>query len=170
MSTPVRRKEALPPITDGLEIYGMPGHLIRRMHQVSVALFDARTRSAGSGLTPVQFGALVAIEAHPGLDQATLASAIAYDRVTIGGVIDRLESKGFVRREIAKDDRRSRRLHLQPQGRAALAAIRPHVALVQQCILQGLSAKEQETFLLLLQKAVDSVGDLSRAPLKPVPR
>jgi MarR family transcriptional regulator, temperature-dependent positive regulator of motility len=170
MSTSVQRNETQPASANTLEIYGMPGFLIRRMHQVSVALFDTGTRSAGAGLTPVQFGALVAIEAHPGLDQATLASAIAYDRVTIGGVIDRLESKGMVRREIAEGDRRSRRLHLQPQGRAALAIIRPHVAAVQQHILQGLSVREQATLLRLLHKALDAAGDRSRAPFKPVPR
>ena len=40
--------------------------------------------------------------ANPGIDQARLATAIAFDRATTGGVIDRLEAKGLVRREIVK--------------------------------------------------------------------
>ena len=86
----------------------MPGHLIRRMQQASLAIFDTEMARAGCDLTSVQYAALVAIAAQPGLDQATLASVIAFDRVTTGGVIDRLEAKGDVRREMPSDDRRSR--------------------------------------------------------------
>jgi DNA-binding MarR family transcriptional regulator len=74
-----------------LPIYRMPGHLIRRLHQMSVAVFAEKIAAAGADITPVQYGALCAVRAYPGLDQATVASMIAYDRVTIGGVLDRLE-------------------------------------------------------------------------------
>jgi MarR family transcriptional regulator, temperature-dependent positive regulator of motility len=154
--------------SDPLEIYGMPGHLIRRMHQASTAIFAAETSKAGYDLTPVQYAALTAIQAFPGLDQATLASAIAHDRVTIGGVIDRLEQKGLVRRKIVKGDKRSRRLHLQPRGEEALKRVTPIVRQLQDIILQGLSERERVVFVELLSKALDAVGDLSRAPLRPV--
>ncbi|HRE22051.1 MAG TPA: MarR family transcriptional regulator, partial [Rhabdaerophilum sp.] len=93
--TPENRPQA----DDRLEIYDMPGHLIRRMHQAAVAIFDNEVRAAGADLTPVQFAAMMKIAAEPGIDQASVAQAIAYDRVTIGGVVDRLEAKGLVRRE-----------------------------------------------------------------------
>ncbi|MCB2070356.1 MAG: MarR family transcriptional regulator, partial [Ottowia sp.] len=76
----------------------MAGHLIRRLHQQSTQIFVQRTQAAGFDLTPVQFAALDAIRAYPATDQATVAEMIAYDRATIGGVIDRLEQKGWVRR------------------------------------------------------------------------
>ncbi|MCW5747895.1 MAG: MarR family transcriptional regulator [Alphaproteobacteria bacterium] len=152
-----------------LEIYDMPGHLIRRLHQASTAIFAAETAPAGFDLTSVQFAALTVIDAWPGLDQATLAGAIAYDRVTIGGVIDRLEQKGLVRREIARGDRRSRRLHLQPAGRALLDKVTPMVRRAQRRMLAGLSEKDGATLLRLLRKALEAVGDTSRAPLRPVP-
>ena len=147
-----------------LEIYVMPGHLIRRMHQASQAIFDSEMTKVGSDLTPVQFAALTAIAARPGLDQATLASAIVFDRVTTGGVIDRLEAKGFVRREIAKGDRRSRRLHLQPAGTVALQEAEPIVREIQSKLLAGLSVKERSTLLHLLTKALETVGDSRRTP------
>lgn len=81
-----------------LDLHDMPGHLIRRLNQVSVSLFMEEATKAGYDLTPVQFAALSAIEAYPGADQATISGVIAYDRVTIGGVVDRLTQKGFVRR------------------------------------------------------------------------
>ena len=144
------------------EIHAMPGHLIRRMHQSSMAIFDTEMAKAGLDLTSVQFAALTAIAARPGLDQATLAGVIAFDRVTTGGVVDRLESKAFVRREFAKGDRRSRRLHLQPAGDIVLAAARPIVQAIQGKILEGLSPDEQAVLLRLLAKALRTVGDARR--------
>ena len=170
MGQPARRPEVRPQTLEPAELYTMPGHLIRRMHQASTAIFDIETRKEGLELTSVQFAALAVIDASPGLDQATLASTIAYDRVTIGGVIDRLEQKGLVRREIAKGDRRSRRLHLQPAGKTVLARVTPLVRQAQGAMLTGLSEKESALLLRLLRKALDAVGDTSRTQLRPLPR
>ena len=170
MGQPARRPEVRPQTLEPAELYTMPGHLIRRMHLASTAIFDIETRKEGLELTSVQFAALAVIDASPGLDQATLASAIAYDRVTIGGVIDRLEQKGLVRREIAKGDRRSRRLHLQPAGKTVLARVTPLVRQAQGAMLTGLSEKESALLLRLLRKALDAVGDTSRTQLRPLPR
>ena len=96
----------------------MPGHLIRRLHQLSTQLFAQRIRDAGFDLTPVQFAALDALQGHPGVDQASLAQAIAKDRATIGAVVDRLEQKGLVARIVSSRDKRARELTLTDDGRA----------------------------------------------------
>ncbi|MGL4324066.1 MAG: MarR family winged helix-turn-helix transcriptional regulator [Beijerinckiaceae bacterium] len=149
-----------------LEIYTMPGHLIRRLHQASIAIFDNEVRLAGFDLTPVQFAALMMIASRPGLDQATLAQGIAYDRVTIGGVIDRLENKGLVRRVVDATDRRARKLFLEPAGKKMLAKVRPVVDVVQQHIFASLSDSERKTVLRLMRKALNDIGDVSRASAK----
>ncbi len=149
-----------------LDVHAMPGHLIRRMHQASQAIFDGEMARNGLDLTSVQYAALAVIAAQPGLDQATLAAIIAFDRVTTGGVIDRLEAKALVRREIAKGDRRSRRLHLEPQGAKILTSARPIVEDVQAKMMVGLDKREQSQFLKLLQKALDAVGDVRRGPAR----
>ena len=151
-----------PKAAERVEMHGMPGHLIRRMHQASQAIFDIEIAKAGYDLTSVQFAALSVIATNPGLDQATVASSIAFDRVTTGGVIDRLETKGLVRREIAKGDRRSRRLHLEPAGVVVLEGVTPVVQRVQEAMLAGLSQKDRSTLLRLLTKALQAVGDVSR--------
>jgi MarR family transcriptional regulator, temperature-dependent positive regulator of motility len=104
----------------------------------------------------VQFAALTMIAANPGIDQARLATAIAFDRATTGGVIDRLEAKAFVRREIVKTDRRARRLHLEAAGETTLQAATPIVRHAQTLMLKGLSDKEQATLLRLMAKAVQT--------------
>jgi MarR family transcriptional regulator, temperature-dependent positive regulator of motility len=139
---------------DLVDLNSMPGHLIRRLHQASQAMFDAEVVAAKIDLTSVQFAALTMIAANPGIDQARLATAIAFDRATTGGVIDRLEAKGFVRREIVKTDRRARRLHLEAAGKSTLRAATPIVRHAQMLMLKSLSDKEQATLLRLMAKAV----------------
>lgn len=148
-----------------MDIHTMPGHLIRRLNQISVALFMERLSAAGLNLTPVQFAALSAVDENPGIDQATVAGMIAYDRATLGKVIDRLDSRGLVSRRVSPQDRRARELTLTEAGAALLQAARPHVQDLQPEILAGLDDGERETLMQLLQKAALAGNELSRAPL-----
>ncbi|MBY6049397.1 MarR family transcriptional regulator [Vannielia litorea] len=144
----------------------MPGHLIRRLNQIAVAIFTERLAERGLELTPVQYAVLSTLGESEGLGQAALAGAVAYDKVTIGGVLDRMESKGLVARRVSPRDRRARELSLTEQGAALLAKAKPVVAALQSDILAGLDTAEQATFLSLLQKATEAGNALSRAPLK----
>ncbi|MEQ8166485.1 MarR family winged helix-turn-helix transcriptional regulator [Pelagibacterium sp.] len=132
----------------------MAGHLIRRLHQFSTQVFLEKTRAAGFDLTSVQFAALDALRAHPGIDQARLSTLIAYDRATIGGVVDRLERKGLVSREISARDRRAREVRLTDEGRAVVAAMTPVVEALQDDIVANLSASERASFLAMARKAL----------------
>ncbi|MGR3792573.1 MarR family winged helix-turn-helix transcriptional regulator [Vannielia sp. SX4] len=147
-------------------IHNMPGHLIRRLNQIAVAIFTERLAERGLELTPVQYAVLSTLGESEGLGQAALAGAVAYDKVTIGGVLDRMESKGLVTRRVSPRDRRARELSLTEQGAALLAEAKPVVAALQSDILAGLDTAEQATFLSLLQKATEAGNALSRAPLK----
>src|ERR1700685_1735979 len=75
----------------------MPGHLIRRLHQISFALFVDQAKAFD--ITPVQYAAIAAINNHPGIDQTALSNIIAFDRTTIGDVVGRLEKKKLVKRK-----------------------------------------------------------------------
>jgi MarR family transcriptional regulator, temperature-dependent positive regulator of motility len=134
----------------------MAGHLIRRLHQLSTQVFVQRTQAAGFDLTPVQFAALDAIGHHPGTDQARVAEMIAYDRATIGGVIERLEQKGWVDRVVSERDRRARELSLTPEGQRILKALVPVVRDLQDEILQALGDADRARFLRLARQAVGS--------------
>jgi DNA-binding MarR family transcriptional regulator len=144
----------------------MPGHLARRFQQIAVAVFLAEVEQAGFDLTPVQYAALAAIDATPGLDQITLAGLIAYDRTTITGVIDRLVQKGLVIRQASIRDRRARELTLTELGRQTLRAITPAVEDAQAVMLRGLTKTEANELTRLLRKAITAGNELSRAPLR----
>lgn len=139
-----------------------PGHLARRFHQISSTLFDLEMSQAGIALTPVQFSALIAVRENPAVDQARLAGAIAYDRTTIGGVVDRLVEKGLMQRLADPADRRSKRLKLTKAGLDTLSVVEPLVVRSQNELVSTLSEKEKIQLLALMQKVVDALGDTSR--------
>jgi DNA-binding MarR family transcriptional regulator len=147
------------------DIHSMPGHLIRRLQQISASVFSERVGGAGYDLTSVQYAALSAIVAVPGLDQATVAGLIAYDRVTIGGVIDRLEQKKLVERHTSNIDRRAKELYPTRSGKKTFDAMRPIVNRLQPEILTGLTKQERATFCALLKKTTSAGNEASRAPL-----
>lgn len=151
------------------DIYDMPGHLVRRFQQIAVAVFHAEVGGAGSDMTPVQYAALVAVIANPGVDQATLAGLIAYDRTTIGGVVDRLMQKGFLAREVSDRDRRAHVLRVTELGHATAQRLEPAVLEAQRVMLRGLDDAEAGEFMRLLRKAIEASNDLSRAPLRNAP-
>jgi DNA-binding MarR family transcriptional regulator len=133
-----------------------PGHLIRRAHQVAVAIFMEETGSFD--VTPVQFAILNALIEDPGEDQVTLAAKVAFDAATFGSVIGRLESKGWVRREPDALDRRRKLLWITKEGTEAAVQMRRAVRRVQGRILAPLETSEREQLLALLAKLVSAHG------------
>lgn len=146
------------------DLHEMPGHLIRRVQQVSTALFTSEC--AVHDLTSVQYAALMMIREHPGLDATRLSSLIAFDRSTIGGVLDRLEAKTWISRHASPSDRRARLLRLTPAGRSLLKRVEPAVLRVQQRMLEPLSVEERSTVVQLLAKLATAHNDLLSAPLR----
>jgi DNA-binding MarR family transcriptional regulator len=141
----------------------LPGHLARRFHQVSTVLFDLEMRKAEISLTPVQYAALVTIRDNPGIDQATLAGLIAYDRTTIGGVIDRLAEKGYVTRISSDTDRRAKLVSVSDVGLAIIEQVTPLVGDAQNRLVASLSPEERAQLTALMEKVITDLGDLSRS-------
>jgi DNA-binding MarR family transcriptional regulator len=137
---------------ESIETYAYPGHLIRRLHQISTQVFMSRVKDAGFDVTQVQFAAMQALKANPGIEQAQIASLIAYDRATIGGVVDRLEKKGYITRVISKSDRRAREVNLSETGSQALEQLTLPVRALQDEILENLDAEERAIFISMVQK------------------
>ena len=142
--------------------YEAPGHLIRRAQQIATALFLEET--AAFDVTPPQYAALVAISHYPGIDQRSLANAIAIDRSTIGDLVTRLEMRGLLARAPG-DDRRTKSLSITPAGSDLIERIAPHVAHAQERILYGLGQAERNAFLTMLSHLVEIHNETSRAPL-----
>lgn len=138
------------PAPVSFDFVNAPGHLIRRAHQVSVALFTQE--AAAYDVTQVQFAILNALIDRPGLDQVSLAQAVALDAATSGSVIGRLEAKGWIQRERDTADRRRRLLWVTEAGQAVVAALMVPIARSQDRLMAPLDAQEQVEFKRLLRK------------------
>jgi MarR family transcriptional regulator, lower aerobic nicotinate degradation pathway regulator len=145
-----------------VDLDSLPGHHIRRLHQIAVAIFLQETDAYG--LTPVQYAAIQAVANTPGFDQRTLAGVVGFDTSTIGGVIDRLEARGLVTRSASLNDRRVRLLRLTDAGRALLEAIIPSMLRAQERMLEPLPKRERTEFMRMLRVLVEANNELSRAP------
>ncbi len=149
------------------DLYTKPGHLIRRMQQIAVAIF--MEECAAFDLTPVQYAAMVAIRENPGIDATRLSALVAFDRSTLGSVIGRLEAKAFIQRRASPADSRVKLLELTPLGRKTLTLAAAAVERAQERILAPLSASDQRKLMQLLAQLVHLNSETSRAPRR-VPR
>src|SRR5438309_2199601 len=82
--------------------------------------FAQRAHLPASGaecdLSPIQFHVLHLIEPGRPLPMRRLADTLACDASNVTGLVDRLESRGLVRRVPSTDDRRVKVLQLTPAG------------------------------------------------------
>jgi DNA-binding MarR family transcriptional regulator len=145
-------------------VYTKPGYLFRRMQQIAVSIFIEECSEYD--LTPVQFAALVAIQTHPGIDATRLSAVIAFDRSTLGNVIERLETKQYVERKPSSEDRRTKLLYLTRSGAVLLRDVMPAVDRAQARMLQPLKPADRKTLMALLTQLVDLNNEASRVPLR----
>jgi MarR family transcriptional regulator, lower aerobic nicotinate degradation pathway regulator len=145
-------------------VYAAPGYLFRRMQQIAVAIFVEECRAFD--LTPVQYAALIAIHTHPGIDATRLSAVIAFDRSTLGSVIERLQAKDFVERRPAPEDKRIKLLYLTKSGAAILRDIIPAVERAQARMLEPLKPADRKALMGLLVQLVDLNNEASRVPLR----
>jgi DNA-binding MarR family transcriptional regulator len=126
-----------------------PGHLLRRAHQAAVAAFH---EAHGRGVTPVQYAVMRALADQPGIDQVTLADAVALDTSTTADIAARLEAKGWIHRDLLP--RRQRSLRLTASGEAVLRSMLPHVRPMYEALLAPLTAAQREQLVRLLRRLV----------------
>ncbi len=164
---------AVPPTTgqttqrgDAVGLYQLPGHLIRRCHQISVALFFEEC--AAFDITPQQYAVLRVLGANDGIDQITLAGLAAFNRTTAGEIVERMEGAGLVARRNSKRDRRMKNIFITETGRRLLADANAAVRRVQERLLTPLDRDERARFIEYLARIASENNEFSRAPLRPL--
>jgi MarR family transcriptional regulator, lower aerobic nicotinate degradation pathway regulator len=146
------------------DLYRKPGHLIRRLQQIAVALFVVECEALD--LTPVQYASLTVIRDVPDVDATRLSSLVALDRATLAKVIERLEAKGWIVRTSDDADKRVKLLRVTQKGRDILTAAEPGVRRCQRRILAPLTEEDRRSFMTMLQRLVELNNDYSRAPMR----
>ena len=147
------------------DFLSMPGHFLRRCHQIGVAIFLDECRAFD--LTPLQFSVLAALERFGPMDQVSLGGATALDRTTVVVVVDKLDARGFVTRTQSSKDRRFKIVVITEEGRALLDRALPSVHMAQSRLLAPLSLQERAQLVHLLAKMAEENNASSRAPYRP---
>lgn len=152
-----------PPPT-AFDLASRPGFLIRRLHQIHVALFIEEC--AAFEVTPVQYSLMTVLHARPGLEQARLGEETGVDRATLANVVGRLERRGLVRRRPSGRDRRVRLVSLTPAGAALLIQMEEPARRAHTRTLAALPPDARHAFTHALAHLVEAGNSSGRAPLR----
>jgi len=115
-------------------------------------------RLAPLQLSPPHAGILRALAKSAGLSQQELASMLRIHSSRLVGLLDELETRGFVERQENEDDRRTYALHLTEEGRAILGEIGRVARERQESLLASIGKDEREHLADLLQRIADEQG------------
>ena len=129
-----------------------PGFLIRRLHQIHVALFQKKC--AAFDVTPLQYSLLSALARRGTADQTTLAADVALDRTTTTGALKRLQSRKFIERAVDSRDRRAQKCRLTKAGASLLRRMEASARAAHRETVADLSKAEQRRFIAMMQRIV----------------
>jgi DNA-binding MarR family transcriptional regulator len=121
------------------------GFLLNDVARLMRTTYDRRVKSLG--LTRSQWWVLNHLYRGDGVTQTELADTLEIEKPTLGRLLDRLEAKGWVRREADARDRRAWRVFLTDEVDPAMRTLRAVAAELRRDALAGLSAAERERFV-----------------------
>ena len=134
-----------------IRLGGLPALVGYHLRLAQVAIFRDFNEALGEfEITPGLFGVLEVIASNPGLKQTQLARAVQLDRSSVVSVIDKMERRGLVERQVALADRRSNALVLTAGGEELLARLRPLVVAHEERLAADLSTAERQKLIELL--------------------
>jgi DNA-binding MarR family transcriptional regulator len=130
-----------------------PGFLIRRLHQIHVALF--MEECGAEKITPVQYSILSALDQMGNVEQIALSRAVGLDTTNVADVLARLERQRMVRRRLSPHDKRRKVVTLTESGRAVLRRIDAGAARAHERTLAALEPKARDRFVRDLARLVE---------------
>jgi DNA-binding MarR family transcriptional regulator len=119
------------------------GFLIHDVSRLRRIVIDRALKPVG--ITRSQWWVLSFLGRRDGMTQTALAADLDLTKVAIGGLLDRMETAGFVERRADQRDGRIRRVYLTSAGNKFLATIRANIEAAEQEILAEVSEADLET-------------------------
>jgi len=121
------------------------GFLLTDVARLMRTIYDRRVKSLG--LTRSQWWVLNNLFRGDGLTQTELADLLEIEKPTLGRLVDRLEAKGWVRREADARDGRVWRVYLTAEVEPAMRTLRSVAAELRRDALAGLNGADSERFV-----------------------
>lgn len=130
---------------------------IRSFFAASALLDSMRLRIWDrDGLTVTQLRLLTHLYEQEGLSNAELADRLFVTRPSVSALLERLERGGFIRREVAPNDRRGICIWLEERGRTAVSSLRAELQRDAANLMEKMSRQEIEDFGKSLNRFVES--------------
>lgn len=126
------------------------GFLLAKAYQRACAIF--KERFDAYDLTPQQFGLLGFLWRQDGQSQAELSQRSQIDRTTMGGLVDRLEKEGLVRRAPHPEDRRAYQVFLTQKGKGLEQELSVIAKEVIANFVSPITPDEHATLIRILEK------------------
>jgi len=147
--------------TDRLRAFGF---LLKDVTRLYVQRFEQRARRFG--ITLPQCKALGLLSKNEGISQVRLAELADTDPMTLVRILDRMEADGWVERRPDPDDRRARRLYLTSKAAPFLDTVWHLADLTRAEAFEGISKKEREFFIGILQRIDANLSALAGVPIE----
>jgi len=135
------------------------GFLISDIHRLLTAAVDKEVGVLG--LTRSQLRVVLHLMRDDGLSQVALADDLQLGKVTVGGLLDRLQEKGLIERRPHPTDRRAKLVYLTLADQEIYEAIVAAGRTILEQVLAGISKAEEKTLIkLLLRVKANTAGIL----------
>lgn len=125
------------------------GYLIAEVNRLMSRAYDRRMRALG--LTRAQWWVLAQLHFNDGITQTALSSDLGFSKAALGGLLDRLESKGWIERRPHPEDGRANSVFATPKVRLLLSRMRQSALQMTRAHLSGLTAAQHAELVKLLQ-------------------
>jgi MarR family transcriptional regulator for hemolysin len=130
------------------------------LHDVARLLKRRFERNArGTGLTRSQWQVLAHLAQNEGIHQGRLAELLDVEAITLGRIVDKLETLGLIERRPHPSDRRIWLLHLTAAARPQLTQLRELGNITRREALAGICEADRDRLLKTLQTLKANLSD-----------
>jgi DNA-binding MarR family transcriptional regulator len=157
----VRGKTAITPASEHDTALFRLGFLVHDVSRMRRRLFDFEAKTLG--ITRSQWWVLGNLSRHhnDGIMQTALAAFLDVGKVTIGGIVDRLEASGYVVRKPDASDRRAKHVHITARGRQVLQQLAAIGREFNTKVCEGISDREVKLAEKVLSTMKTNIKNLS---------
>ena len=124
------------------------GFILNDVARLMRVTFDRRVKTLG--LTRSQWWVLNHLFRNNGATQSELADILEIEKATLGRLLDRMEAKGWIKREEHATDRRAKRVFLTDEVEPAVKTMRTAAADLRRDALASFDVEDRERFVDML--------------------
>jgi DNA-binding MarR family transcriptional regulator len=141
----------------GIVVDNAIGFWIHRVYQATRNQMFRLFRDLGEDVTPEQWAVLIRLWEQDGRTQSQLSDETFRDRPTMSRILDGMQERGILEREVDPNDSRVRIVRLTRRGRALQKKLVPVVKGLVERVVEGIDEEDLITTRATLRKMFANV-------------